>query len=99
MSKNPQFSNTIILTATTQASGTGWTTFDSTKCDTLEILNNSGTVLEYRRNASGNSMKIPDAWVSIIDNISNADQISIRRSDLSTTQVSVSAEAKRFTRF
>lgn len=82
-----------ILNATTNAVGANWTAFAAQSCRMLDVANVTGTDIEYRRNAAGNAMRIPDGGSRLILGITNADQIQIRRVDQSNTQVVVTAEA------
>lgn len=82
-----------ILTVQTAASGTGWAAFSSLMCQTLDIVNTTGTDIEYRRGGAGSTILIPDGSARAINAITNANQIEVRRLDQSATQVSVTAEA------
>lgn len=82
-----------ILSVTTAATGTNWTDFGSNDCKSLDIVNNSGTTIEYRRNGAGLGMPIPDGGSRLVIGISNSNQISVRRKDIGNTQVTVYAEA------
>jgi len=82
-----------ILTVQSASSGTGWAAFPSTTCDTLDIVNNTGTDIEYRRGGGGSSIVIPDGSARAVTAITNASEIEVRRVDQSTTQVTLTAEA------
>ena len=81
-----------IISATTAASGTGYTAYASTSCNQLDIVNNSGTAIEYRRGATGSTIPIPTGTSRLVVGITNASSIDIRRVDTSTTQVAIAAE-------
>lgn len=87
------YQNATIMTAATAGSGTGWTAFSSQACSVLDISNVTGADIEYRRNATGSAMRIPDGGSRMVVGITNASQIEVRRVDLSTTPVTVTAEA------
>ena len=83
----------VIVTAQTNATGTSWTAFAGQKCLALDLVNNTGTAIEYRRNGAGASMVLADKSARLIVGVSNANQIQVRRVDTSNTQVTVQAEA------
>ena len=83
----------VILTVQTAASGTGWVAFGSVACQTLDVVNNTGTDIEYRRGGAGASITIPEGSARAINAITNANQIEVRRLDQSATQVTLTAEA------
>lgn len=88
------FSDSVaILTVQTTAAGTTWATFPARACNSLDIVNNSGAAIEYRRNGAGNSIVIPDGSSRLLIGITNANQIQVKRLDNSVTQVTVTAEA------
>lgn len=82
-----------IITVQSASSGTGWAAFPSTTCDTLDIVNNTGTDIEYRRGGAGYSITIPDGSARAVTALTNASEIEVRRVDQSTTQVTLTAEA------
>lgn len=83
----------VILTVQTAAIGTNWTAFGSQACAALDIVNETGTVIEYRRDGAGSAMPIGISVSRLVTGITNANQISVRRRDTSNTQVTVTAEA------
>lgn len=87
------FSSASILSAQTQSTGSNYTTFSTQACWALDIANNSGVAIEYRRDGTGNTIAIPTGASRLVLGIYNANQISIRRVDQSNTQVTVTAEA------
>lgn len=88
----PGFMSVAITSAQTQATGTNWTTFGNIACAMIDIANVSGADIEYRRDAAGDAMRIADGGTRLVLGITNANQISFRRVDLSNTQVTVTAE-------
>lgn len=89
----PMATTAEILSVTTSAGGSAYVSFASNLCDALEVVNNSGADIEYRRNGAGNTIVVPNKITRLITGISNANEISLRRVDLSNTPVIVAAEA------
>jgi hypothetical protein len=92
----PAATSATIMSVTTAAIGANWTAFASQACTSLDLVNNTGTTIEYRRGAAGVGMPIPTGSARMIIGITNANQIQVRRTDLSATQVTVQAEAFSF---
>lgn len=88
----PNATTVTIITATTAATGTNYTAYGSNTCNAIDIVNNSGTVIEYRRGAAGAAIPIQAASSRLVIGISNSNAIDIRRTDTSNTQVAVVAE-------
>jgi hypothetical protein len=78
-------------TVTTAANGTSWTTLANINCDEVLIVNSSGTAISIRNSGetSGTGVKIPDSSFPTITVGGNANEIQVRRTDLSTTTVTV----------
>lgn len=89
----PTSASASIVSVTTAATGTNWTAFASTACVALDIVNNSGTTIEYRRGGAGSAIPIPSGSARLVVGITNANTIDVRRVDTSNTQVTVTAEA------
>lgn len=92
----PYVGRATILSTQTDAVGTNWTAIGGASGASawgVDIVNNTGTALEYRRNGIGASMVIPDGTSRLVLGISNTNQISVRRVDVSNTQVTFGAEA------
>jgi hypothetical protein len=85
-----------ILNLTTNSTGTTWTAFTSQVCQSVDLTNDTGVTIEYRRNGAGSSMRIPSGSARLILGVSNANQIEVRRADTSNSQVVVQAEAFSF---
>lgn len=79
------------LSATTNATGTSYTAFADQLCSRLVISNNTGTAIVFRQDATGAEFPIPDGQMLAIGGLTNANQIQVRRSDHSNTQVAVLA--------
>lgn len=86
-------STVTIVEVATAAIGANYTAFASTPCWQLEIVNNTGTALEYKRGAAGLALTILTGTIKKIKGITDANQISVRRVDQSVTPVTVEAEA------
>lgn len=81
------------LSVQTAATGTNWVSFADQAAGSLDVCNNSGTAIEYRRVGTTPTFLVPNgAWRKIIG-ITNANQIEFRRIDTSNTQVAITAEA------
>jgi hypothetical protein len=88
----PSYDTVSITSVQTAATGANYTAFGAAACVGLDLVNNSGTAIEYRRGAAGTSFVIPDGASRFIEGITNASQIDVRRVDQSNTQVTLSAE-------
>jgi hypothetical protein len=89
----PTAGASTILALTTAATGTNFTAFSDAACIALDIVNNTGVTIEYRRGGAGVAMQIPPDAARMVIGITNANQISVRRTDTSNTQVTIQAEA------
>lgn len=87
------YSSITILNQQTAAAGASFSTFANTPCKQLDIVNNSGADIVYQRNGAGGTMRVPNGSSRMVQGITNANQIGIRRLDSSNTQVTVDAEA------
>jgi hypothetical protein len=79
------------LSVTTAATGTNFTAFASQACKQLTISNQSGVTIEVRQGGAGVAFRIPTAAFYTFFGITNANQLDIRRSDTSNTQVTITA--------
>ncbi len=93
VSSVPTAGSGTILSLTTNATGATFNAFSSQACVALDIVNNTNTTIEYRRNGVGTAMQIPAGAARMVIGITDASQISVRRTDTSNTQVTVQAEA------
>lgn len=89
----PKFTTVTITNLTTAADGTSFVAFGSLACEFLDVFNDTGTDLEYRRGAAGLTMIIPAGAERRIYGITNANQIQFKRKDSAVEQVVVRAEA------
>lgn len=83
----------VNLQLTTAAVGTTFTAFTSNLCNGVDVVNSSGTALEFIIDNAGLSAYLPDNSGTWIGGITNSNQISIRRVDTSNTQVTITARA------
>jgi len=89
----PKFTTVTITNLNTAADGTSFTAFASLACEFLDVMNDTGTDLEYRRGAAGNTMIIPAGAQRQIHGLTNANQVQFKRKDSGTASVVVRAEA------
>ncbi len=79
------------LSVQTAATGTNYTAFASQVCCQLTLVNNTGTTIEFRQGGAGVAVPVFDQSFYTIFGITNANQISIRRTDTGNTQVTAQA--------
>lgn len=93
--KVPQWSSVSIRSVATSASaGATPTVFSSFACTALDIVNDTGTDIEYLRSGdTGIYMPILAGTSRLITGITNANLIGVRRVDQLTTAVTVKGEA------
>lgn len=82
------------MSVTTSTTGNLPVTFADQPCKQIEIINDLSVGIEYQVNATGAFIHIPASSWRTIDGITNASQIGLRRTDLSNTSVTVTAEAR-----
>lgn len=80
-----------FLSLTTSGTGTNYVAFASVDATKLIISNQTGTTLEVRQGGAGATFLIPTTQIITLSGITNTNQISLRRSDVSGMQVLVSA--------
>lgn len=89
-----QAGSAVILAATATANpGTAFTALPSAACVAVDLINQSGTAIEVRRGGAGNALPIPNGAARLMIGVGNANELSVRRVDLSNTPVNVHAEA------
>ena len=77
-----------------QTSGTGasWVAFPAAACTALDIYNDSGTDIEFCYSAdTTKKVKIANGGGHRVVGITNANQVSVRRVDVSNVQVTIVA--------
>lgn len=84
------YSAVTIVTAT---AGAAAATFASQACSSLDLVNTSTVDIEYQRGGTGTFMPVLAGTSRLIQGITNANQIGVRRRDLNATTVAVFAEA------
>lgn len=89
----PKYSYVNAVNITTAADGAGYVAFGNLGAEMMDITNDTGVDLEYRRNASANTFPIMAGQTRRIAGITNTNQISVRRADTQAQQVKVKAEA------
>jgi hypothetical protein len=80
--------NIAVTTATT---GSNYTAFTSQVCKQLTLSNQSGTVVEVRQGATGVALQIPTGTFYTFFGITNTNQLDVRRTDVSNTQITLTA--------
>lgn len=75
----------------TNATGATFNAFGSQACSQLTLVNDTGTKLEFRQGGSGVAVPVFDQTSFTVFGIANANEISVRRKDQSSTQVTVAA--------
>lgn len=91
----PQMDAGGNVTVQTAAVGTNWTAFAANVAKQLTLVNNSGTTISFRQDGAGVALDIPTGSSFTILGLDNANQISVRRTDTSNTQVTVGARWER----
>ncbi|WP_304306233.1 hypothetical protein [Pseudacidovorax intermedius] len=91
------YSVSIVSQATSGANGATYVAFGNAPCTALEIVNTRADAvdIEYQRGGAATAgIVIPAGYSRLIDGITNASQIAIRRRDAQLTSVTVMAEAR-----
>lgn len=86
------WSTVTITSLTTSGTGTPYVDFGSIACTSMDIVNTTNIDVEYIRNGTGTAMPIPAGTSRLVQGITNANQISVRRADTSTAQITIYAE-------
>lgn len=87
------YTTVTILSQATNATGANFNTFPAQACSSLDVVNNTGVDIQYRRNAAGNTMTIPAGTSRLVQGITNANQVGVRRVDQQAGLVTIEAEA------
>ena len=87
----PLFSSGGNITVTTSANGTDYETFTSQDCSQLTIANNTGVTIEVQQNTTGISFPVFPYSYMVFSGITNSNILGVRRSDVSTNEVTVNA--------
>ncbi|AEJ81568.1 gp049 [Erwinia phage vB_EamP-S6] len=91
--KMPTYSSVVGVSVATSTTGATWTVFGSQACAAFDLVNDSGTAIEYRRGGAGVAITIPAGASRLITGITNTNQIGVRRVDQSNTAATVKGEA------
>lgn len=92
--KAPVYSEVRTITVNTSAvTGTDYVSFPALACAFIDIVNHTGADIQYRRNGAGEYITVPTGQSRLVEGITNANQIGVRRSDSSTYSVTLRAEA------
>lgn len=86
------YSAVTILSLTTSTTGATFVAFGALACTSLDLVNVSAVDVEYQRGGAGATMTVPAGSSRLIQGITNANQIGVRRSDNNNAQVVVKAE-------
>lgn len=87
----PQLSSGGHISAQTAVSGTAYTAFGAQACKQLTILNGTGVDIGVTVGGAGVEVPVLAGTYYTFFGITNASQLSVRRVDTSTTQVTVAA--------
>lgn len=87
------YSAVTITSVATNATGANFNAFAALACSSLDIVNTTGTDIEYRRGGAGSTIVVPTGTSRLVQGITNANAISLRRVDQGATVVTVAAEA------
>lgn len=87
----PQMANGGHISIQTAANGTSWVAFESKACKQLNVSNQTGNTIEVRQDGSGVGLQIPTGAFYTFFGLVNSNQLSIRRLDLGTGQLTVTA--------
>lgn len=73
--------------ATTSTTGANFVALSEQVAGSVTIINNTGTTLEISKDGGTTKIQLPTAASFCVNFITNANQVSIRRADVSNTQV------------
>jgi hypothetical protein len=83
----PISSSSDYGSATTSATGTNWVPLTQQVAGSVTIINNTGTTLEISKNGGTTKIQCPTGASFCVNFITDVNQVSIRRADVSNTQV------------
>lgn len=87
----PQMANGGHISIQTAANGTDWVAFENKTCKQLNVSNQTGNTIEVRQDGSGVGLQIPTGAFYTFFGLVNSNQLSVRRLDLGTGQLTVTA--------
>jgi hypothetical protein len=80
------------ISVQTAAVGATWVAFPAGRCKRLAICNDTTTAIEFRQGATpGVPITVEDKTQFVIEGLTTANQIEVRRKDQAATQVAVKA--------
>ena len=80
-----------FISVQTAAAGAEFVPCPTQACRQLTLANDTGTKLEVRQGGSGATFPLEDKAIITLYGLSNADQIEVRRADVSNTRVTLKA--------
>lgn len=83
----PQLASGGNLSVTTNTTGTTYNPIAGQACKQVTIINDTGTKLQVRQGATGDTVTIFDQAAFTFFGITNANQLQVRRKDTSNTAV------------
>jgi len=81
-----------ILSVATSASGSTFVTLPAQTCKQLTAFNLTGTTLSFQRNGTGPTIEIPDGVSWMFRGLSDASNLSVKRTDEDGSAVTFKAE-------
>lgn len=87
------YATVTIMAVATAAAGATYVTFAAQACSSLDIVNNTGVDIEVRRGGAGSTLVVRDGYSRLMQGVTNANGIQVRRLDQSNTVVTLTAEA------
>lgn len=87
----PRMSDGGFISVTTSNTGTPYVSFANQICSQLTVSNDSGSLLDVQQNSTGVAFKLIPLTYFTLYGLQNANTISIRRTDTSNTQLTVTA--------
>jgi hypothetical protein len=84
-----------FVSAESAAVGTDWTAFEDLQTRGVDLLNATGTDLEFRRAGDPSAvMQLPDGLGFNFRVVANLSELEFRRVDVSNTQVTIYGDAE-----
>ena len=87
----PRMSNGGFISITTSNTGTPYVPFANQVCSQLTISNDSGNPIDIQQGGAGIAFKVIPLTYMTLYGLSDANTISIRRTDTSNTQLTITA--------
>ena len=77
--------------ATTSADGTSFVALNDLPCHFVHVLNKTGTPLTFKYATDDGVFVLPDGMAWSFRGLNNANQLSVKRTDESTSQVTLNS--------